>query len=167
MYPDPNQWPAVVSPCSDVVAWQPWWQVLHTCGRLQKSVSIWLRGNRTSYLFSKSHQIFASKQQILPHLCFERAIIRYNLTARILLSSTQGQNVFFFFHLQLFYPFSSHPSISSPFSVADLYLFYSSLSSLLPPFSSSVDIISQVLNKVISVFLVTGRGFNAFFPPTC
>lgn len=97
MFPDPNQWPAVVSPCSDVVAWQPWWQVLHTCGRLQKSVSIWLRGNRTSYLFSKSHQIFASKQQILPHLCIERAIIRYNLTARILLSSSQGQKGLFFF----------------------------------------------------------------------
>ena len=79
--PDPNQWRAVVNPCNDVVAWQPWWQVLYTgfVADYSNSVSIWPRGNCTSYLLSNSQQMFASHQQIWPDLCIEWTLIQYNL----------------------------------------------------------------------------------------
>lgn len=85
MFPYPNQWPTVVSPCS-VVAWQPGCDdksfTLWFYGRLRKSVSIWPRVHHASHLFSKSQQnVFSTKQ---PDLCAEWAVIQYNLLAVIL-----------------------------------------------------------------------------------
>lgn len=174
MFPDPNQWPAVVSPCSDVVAWQPWWQVFHT---LVWSVSIWPRVNRTSYLFHKSPPIFASKQQILPDLCLERVIIWYNLLAGfsawednklVILLLRPGWG-FFFLQLSLTTVFSSllHPSISLHFSVADLHLFFFTLlSHLLSPLSlSALTSLAKYLGN--EYFLSHRKGFSCFFSLTC
>lgn len=125
-----------MSPCSIVVAWQPCCDdkplTLWSCGRLQKSVSIWPRVNHVSYLFPKSQQIFTSKWQILPDLCAERAIIRYNLLAvisnrkdnKLVILLPRPGCFFLLAPTSTYNCFILHLSISFHFSVADLHLFF-------------------------------------------
>lgn len=80
MFPRPNQWLAVLSPCSDVVAWQPWWQVLHTPVLWQiTEICVDLASWLAHFTFQISADFFASRRQILPDLCIERALIQCNL----------------------------------------------------------------------------------------
>lgn len=160
MFLYPNQWPTVLSPCS-VVAWQPGCDdksfTLWFYGRLQKSVSIWPRVHHASHLFFKSQQnLFSTKQQVLPDLFAEWAVIRYNLLAVIsnhednkLVILLPRPGCFFFSHqlplttvlssrLTLLYFFTLFCCWLAPFVLVQTLIW-----SLL--FSLSVVIISQVL----------------------
>lgn len=124
MFPYPNQWPTVLSPCS-VVAWQPGCDdksfTLWFYGRLQKSVSIWPRVHHASHLFFKSQQnVFSTKQQVLADLFAEWAVIRYNLLA-VISNHEDNKLVGMFF---LFAPTSTYNCfIFSPYITLFLYTF--------------------------------------------
>lgn len=175
MFPDPNQWPTVVSPCS-VVAWQPGCDdksfTLWFYGRLQKSVSIWPRVNHASRLFFKFQQIFfffTSKWQILPDLCAEQAVIRYNLPAVVsnyednkLVILFPRPGCFFFFSHQL----PLRTVLSSPFtSLYFLSLFCCWLAPfpccwLSSPLSFSLSALTSSAKYLSNEYFLTGRGFH-------
>lgn len=142
--------------CCCLATWLRW-QVLHTLV-LWQITEICVDLASCSHLFSKSQQnVFSTKQQVLPDLCAEWAVIRYNLLA-VILNHEDNKLVillpragcFFFSHqlplttvlsslLTSLYFFTLFCSWLAPFFLV-LTLIWSLL------FSLSIVIISQVLS---------------------